>query len=742
VDARQENNLLLQTQKIKTPAISLSAISFRLKSSDRSKDKINEKREAEKQPQIFSYYIPDFRVQKSFSSHAITNPRETRKSSLPQRKSPLEILLEQQKWVIRQQLKKLGQEKITENDVLFILKMDQIRRRVFDEIVAQRKTFSRINTLGKIRRILDQCWWDFEDARHILSFAKRVNQERLCLDDMKSQCEHVWNTWKIMQANEGEKADLDNDDLYQEALEERTLIYQYISKKEEKNSFWKSEFLAYHFFYVLRELADVLKIESLGEIRFRKDEDLSISTALKIKEFQEQEENDRQQLSETFYRRRWKLWDKAHYERPYPDLDLASDERIAEQTIWKIADHYARFDPLLSLNYGGLTYNDFFAVIFDQNFLPVSESNFEKLRWEALSLVEEKDFDLIANPIAATNYQSEINDAFNRIIEHDRAYAEDHWKERVWAIFTKVPAMIIDTAIHRPGTDQHNSVLWNTTLKSTRKRMLQHILGAIQDCNTGITQKLRLLEEAYQEILTNDFLRPQISFFEPVARIIRAVKMQRIHELGKNPFPNTYEENITAPHVAMQRMRLPLSLMGNYEDIVGGWLGNPHNRQNSPEQIIRNLFLSGQPNREYTQWAYDYMSNSYYPLNTFRIPVAAHLTVKSLVDMVYEEFDKSITWSHLNSLVNGELMLRKDRLIPLTLFDNGIFIKTSPPGKPTAKGDFSKNMAFYLLEKMNYVTIQPHIKNKVFQYDEKMYAPGSVFFQGRNRTLEELIELF
>jgi len=69
-------------------------------------------------------------------------------------------------------------------------------------------------------------------------------------------------------------------------------------------------------------------------------------------------------------------------------------------------------------------------------------------------------------------------------------------------------------------------------------------------------------------------------------------------------------------------------------------------------------------------------------------------------------------------------------------------VNKSPPGQSTAKGDFSKNMAFYLLEKMNYVKIQPHIKDKVYQYDEETYAPGSVFFQGRNRTLEELIDLF
>jgi hypothetical protein len=176
--------------------------------------------------------------------------------------------------------------------------------------------------------------------------------------------------------------------------------------------------------------------------------------------------------------------------------------------------------------------------------------------------------------------------------------------------------------------------------------------------------------------------------------------------------------------------------MGHYEDVVAASLGNPHEPQNSPVQIIRNLFLPGQPHRDGSVY------HRLYGLRYMQLPISPPLTVKSLVDMVYEEFDKSITWKHLNSLVNGELTLRKDRLIPVLLFDNGVFVNKSPPGKSTAKGDFSKNMAFYLLEKMNYVKIQPSIKDKVYQYDEETYAPGSVFFQGRERTLEELIDLF
>lgn len=754
----QENILFPKTQKIKTPAISLSRMFSTPGSFENAQDKKKENpQETNKSDQTyFSISQERNRSQTKHNDHLSRKRRDIKRdgvfegltrrlgASAP-KKTKEDDRHKKITERISQQLKKLGQRKITDADILRVLKLGPTGRKVFDAITADRKTFSRLNSLDKIRQLLEfansgQYWPYFTDASHILGFAKRVNQEHLCLNDLPAQCAHVWNAWTIMQANE-EEADLDKNDLYEAALDDRALVYQYIHKIKAKEDFGETMDLNDQCFYALRRLAEALKMDAWRPIRFKKDEDLSIGTALSILDFQEQEEDDRKRLWKTFWRKRDDLWNKAYSYLPW-DFNLVQDNSMAENMINDISYQNEGVNHPVSLEYRGLTCDDYFAAIFDQNFLPVSLSDFEQLRQEALSLVEEEDFDLIANPMAAMNYRFEINHDFDRIIDHDNAYPDDHWKERVWAISTKVPAMLVSSNISRPGTTQHNPALWNTALKEAKKRILQHILGAIQDCNTGVTQKLRLLEEGYQEILTDDFLRPQIAFFEPVAHLIRKIKIQRIQELGTNPFASAYEENITAPHVAMQRMRLSLSLMGNYEDVVAAWLGKPNDPKNSPEQIIRNLFLAGQPNREYSQWGYDYMNGSYYPLNTVYVPAAPHLTVKSLVDRVYEEFDKSITWKHLNTLVNGELTLRKDRLIPVLLFDNGVFVNKSPPGQSTAKGDFSKNMAFYLLEKMNYVKIQPHIKDKVYQYDEETYAPGSVFFQGRNRTLEELIDLF
>jgi hypothetical protein len=201
------------------------------------------------------------------------------------------------------------------------------------------------------------------------------------------------------------------------------------------------------------------------------------------------------------------------------------------------------------------------------------------------------------------------------------------------------------------------------------------------------------------------------------------------------------EENVTAPAVASERLRVAWGLGDEFQKIIGPGQGLGFDPKNSPAQITRNLFVPGQPARQYN------IGTTAAPVYQ-QVAVDAPLTVKRLVDAVYDEFDRSISRPEILKFVNGNLNLRKDRLVLADTFDdNGIFYQRVDINNVTAKGSFTRNMAFHILEKLNYIEMTPQAKQKLYNIEDGYnlddgddFMPGKFTFNGHTRTLDEWIE--
>lgn len=82
--------------------------------------------------------------------------------------------------------------------------------------------------------------------------------------------------------------------------------------------------------------------------------------------------------------------------------------------------------------------------------------------------------------------------------------------------------------------------------------------------------------------------------------------------------------------------------------------------------------------------------------------------------------------------------MRKDRLNPVIFFDDGVFNKAD--ATRTAKGAFSRNMAFYILGSLNYIEITPETKRVL--YDSGNGRAGLYRQAGITRNLDEWIDEF
>lgn len=98
----------------------------------------------------------------------------------------------------------------------------------------------------------------------------------------------------------------------------------------------------------------------------------------------------------------------------------------------------------IRLNYKRLTYDDFIGAILDRDLAPMDASAFDNIKRKELALVDEVDFDSID---AARNYATEVSDRFTRVADADNA--DDAWKERIYDIWNKVPAALVDASISR-----------------------------------------------------------------------------------------------------------------------------------------------------------------------------------------------------------------------------------------------------------------------------------------------------
>ena len=123
-------------------------------------------------------------------------------------------------------------------------------------------------------------------------------------------------------------------------------------------------------------------------------------------------------------------------------------------------------------------------------------------------------------------------------------------------------------------------------------------------------------------------------------------------------------------------------------------------------------------------------------------PVAPCLTVQGLVEKVYEEFGKSIKGNDIHQFFKGNLDLIQEQINADIMYVKGLFYKPLDPRVHTPKpqDQFTREMAFYILEKMGYVTIDENVKKQLYKVDENDDL-GTIQFKGQAKTLADLINM-
>jgi hypothetical protein len=303
------------------------------------------------------------------------------------------------------------------------------------------------------------------------------------------------------------------------------------------------------------------------------------------------------------------------------------------------------------------------------------------------------------------------------------------------------PCLIPDK-VARPESREFDATQWEKALNKAQYKMALRIIASLEACDTGKDRKLGDIEKDYRDVL--GMMIPHIPLTKCIASIVRGIKLERIAETGLNPDPHRTEERETTPQVLTQRLRGPLGLLGSYMPVTAPFYGYPDALQNAPIQIIYNLFVEGQPARSYYTGPVPEAKKqeTSRPIQT---PIAPCLTVKRLVEKVYEEFGKSITGNDIHQFLKGNLDLIQEQIgvdVYYTL-DQGIFYKRLPRGthKPRPQDQFTREMAFYILEKMGYVTIDPEVKDYVYKVAEND-QPGTILFRGEQKTLADLIDAY
>ena len=667
---------------------------------------------------------------------------------------------------------------------------DAIKNTVLKSMAENPVHYNNLNTLDKLQAIFASCDGVFLAPRDIVLFASRVNSEHLFRDNLAKQIKHVKRAYALMTLNQNTS--------YDSAMNDRRAVYEYMVAHEYDTDVDIGDGI---FDWAINEIKAALRLGDDENMRL--GDDISVERGLKIIKLNENMDVDISTLKRKFENKTADLKTRLYHGREalrvidhhepiilnrmhnIVNYDDRIDQQLYDDALnpHKIAGaYYIRYhDGIIDqtidikqdtkdvinevdrialtkaanpirLNYKALTYQDYLGTSLQRNLGLVSAGDFNNIKIEALGLVDVADFGDIN---LAQAYINEINQKFDRVTPNPLvAGPEDSWKEqikgRINLIWTMVPEALIDARLARPGTGGHDPIQWQNALRDSKKLVLQNIIGAIADCNTGVNQKLGLLEQGWRPILGGEAVPPYINLIAPVAAIVNNLKMKRIEELGKNPGPKAIggakptladEVNVTAPALIHERVRIGWGLGGDFQEIVGPRYGFGYEAQNSPAQITRNLLEGGQPARRYNTGTED--APVYDPL--LDVAVDAPMSIKTLVKEVYDEFDKSILYDDLMQLVKGDFDLTKDQLKPTLELIDGVFINNGGVG--IAKNYFSPNMAFAVLEKLNYIEMLPAAKTALYGWtpaDPQDFmddgTPGTYLFNGHTRNLHEWIE--
>jgi hypothetical protein len=299
------------------------------------------------------------------------------------------------------------------------------------------------------------------------------------------------------------------------------------------------------------------------------------------------------------------------------------------------------------------------------------------------------------------HYANDFNGLFDRFASA-RGKAEK-WDRILHAILTTVPEQTVDAKIVRPGQDDHDEAEWTAALNAAKMNELMKFINVLGGCDDGIAQKLPHVTGSVSQYFEN--FRGNYSVFPKIAKIVHDWKMSHIERLSETVTGD--EAPVYTVLHARQRMRLPLSLGGNFEEIhymLG--LNRAKQAENSPEQILKNMFVPGQVR----------VGEGFGDAKKPDIHFEA-LNVKRLVDMVYAEFGRSIHTQDIEQIKNAKVDLLLDSLPAAAWVDNGYFSKMPAGGnnaETTADALFTKGMAFYLLEMMGYIRVNDGVKDAFY----------------------------
>jgi len=612
----------------------------------------------------------------------------------------------------------------------------------------------------------------------VLFFAEKVCQDGGANNRIHTRITRARHTLLIMKAINPALVNYFDEDAYQAGIRQRCYLYQYMDDKKfdrhNTNALIKS----------ISDLKGLLNKRDDQALDF--DRNLTFDTAINLEKEQLAFAQDQAEIGQAFQTWRGLLQVKAN---PENDLyKLQASDINGDNGDWQLDDEGHVFDLLqewgeitgeidriadtkrnnpIRLNHQKLTYEDHYSSLFNIDYPQVTVEQINAIKADIIraATVEHQAGRLTDFALEELKEQAELN--FTSIINFDHLKNDrDHFKARAFLIYNTLPRAIVPPEIVRPVEgveDLKVQQKWQEALTTAQYKIGDQLIMSLANCEAGVNRKLGNLEDKFKEILGS--LEPKTSGIKAIASIIREIKLQRINELGRNTDPKRVEYNLNVPLVAKQRLRGPLSLGGNYESCSSAGLGCPFMQQNLPIQVIHNMFLPNQRDHVYYHGtvANENRNDEDNPILIFP-PVKEHLTVKGLAEAVYNEFEAQTGYDqeagrpitegrirkiHIDSLLHSDFF-QMENIGSAAIHLTGTVFLQDRNGKGMSRGPrdlYTREMAFYLLERLGYVEINENIKKDVYQFDFAEELPGTtiqagLLHGGKGKTLADLIDEF
>ncbi|NCP62893.1 MAG: hypothetical protein GW748_06920 [Alphaproteobacteria bacterium] len=403
------------------------------------------------------------------------------------------------------------------------------------------------------------------------------------------------------------------------------------------------------------------------------------------------------------------VWDGILGDYRGVSVDLKVEARQCMDAI-DLLQHNTRNQPL-ALNYVNLTYNDSWGQLLMSNFADVSDEDWRNLKTDCEGVIRRTfggdalEQNRWINGFYDGNYLVGLNPCFGRF-GSDRGTRE-HWKEKIYALYQTAQHQV-DGNIVRPGQENYDDLAWKTALDEAKMRLIRGFSETKNGCADGTSSKISILLNTYRDFL-GDYT-PNLKIAALIAGVVYDWKMEGITKIGEEEHFDA-EGSLYKPLLAKQRMRLALSLAGDYQEIEHLYYGSAGDQENSPRQIIRNLFVPGQPIR---QGKVD-RDGVRRPDVTFEA-----LNVKRLVGMVHKAMqDNIIKTSDIREVVSGDLTLELDERNTVVMLEDGVFSRNVDKEK-------TKEMALFLLEKFGYVRMADEVKEVFYKGERAIGLDGKI----------------